>query len=108
MSNFKKQLLAGPYLIWMIGFILLPLVMIVYYALTNSDGQFTLQYITAITTETNLNAIGLSLKLSIICTLICLLLAYPLAMILNKIRAFPAPKSLAASIQSRLIRTMEL
>lgn len=83
MSNFKKQLLAGPYLIWMIGFILLPLVMIVYYALTNSDGQFTLQYITAITTETNLNAIGLSLKLSIICTLICLLLAYPLAMILN-------------------------
>ena len=83
MSNFKKQLLAGPYLIWMIGFILLPLVMIVYYALTNSDGQFTLQYITAITTETNLNAIGLSLNLSIICTLICLLLAYPLAMILN-------------------------
>lgn len=83
MSNFKKQLLAGPYLIWMIGFILLPLVMIVYYALTNSDGQFTLQYITAITTETNLKAIGLSLKLSIICTLICLLLAYPLAMILN-------------------------
>ena len=68
MSNFKKQLLAGPYLIWMIGFILLPLVMIVYYALTNSDGQFTLQYITAITTETNLNAIGLSLKLSIICS----------------------------------------
>lgn len=83
MSNFKKQLLAGPYLIWMIGFILLPLVMIVYYALTNSDGQFTLQYIAAITTETNLKAIGLSLKLSIICTLICLLLAYPLAMILN-------------------------
>ena len=88
MSNFKKQLLAGPYLIWMIGFILLPLVMIVYYALTNSDGQFTLQYITAITTETNLNAIGLSLKLSIICTLICLLLAYPLAMILKKYSSF--------------------
>ncbi len=83
MNNFKKQLLAGPYLIWMIGFILLPLVMIVYYALTNSDGQFTLEYLAAITTSTNLTAIGLSLKLSIICTLICLLLAYPLAMILN-------------------------
>ena len=56
MSNFKKQLLAGPYLIWMIGFILLPLVMIVYYALTNSDGQFTLQYIAADRKSTRLNS----------------------------------------------------
>ena len=86
MSNFKKQLLAGPYLIWIIGFILLPLIMIVYYALTNDNGSFTLEYIAAITTETNLNAIGLSLKLSIICTVICLLLAYPLAMILNNMQ----------------------
>ena len=86
MSNFKKQLLAGPYLIWIIGFILLPLIMIVYYALTNDNGSFTLKYIAAITTETNLNAIGLSLKLSIICTVICLLLAYPLAMILNNMQ----------------------
>ena len=86
MSNFKKQLLAGPYLIWIIGFILLPLIMIVYYALINDNGSFTLEYIAAITTETNLNAIGLSLKLSIICTVICLLLAYPLAMILNNMQ----------------------
>lgn len=41
MSNFKKQLLAGPYLIWMIGFILLPLVFILYYAITAADGSFT-------------------------------------------------------------------
>ena len=86
MSNFKKQLLAGPYLIWIIGFILLPLIMIVYYALTNDNGSFTLEYVAAITTETNLNAIGLSLKLSIICTVICLLIAYPLAMILNNMQ----------------------
>ena len=86
MSNFKKQLLAGPYLIWIIGFILLPLIMIVYYALINDNGSFTLEYIAAITTETNLNAIGLSLKLSIICTVICLLLAYPLAMILDNMQ----------------------
>ena len=86
MSNFKKQLLAGPYLIWIIGFILLPLIMIVYYALINDNGSFTLEYIAAITTETNLNAICLSLKLSIICTVICLLLAYPLAMILNNMQ----------------------
>lgn len=41
MSNFKKQLLAGPYLIWMIGFILLPLVFILYYAITAGGRRFT-------------------------------------------------------------------
>ena len=41
MNNDKKKsvaigraLLSGPYLIWMIGFILLPLVFILYYAIT--------------------------------------------------------------------------
>ena len=43
MSKIKKQLLAGPYLIWIIGFIILPLFMIVYYAFKSSDGGFTFE-----------------------------------------------------------------
>ena len=83
MRKFKQQFLAGPYLIWIIGFILLPLIMILYYAFTNGDGSFTLSYITAIADETNRKAMGLSLRLGIICTIVCLVLSYPLAMILN-------------------------
>lgn len=83
MAKLKKQLLAGPYLIWIIGFIVLPLFMIVYYAFGLNDGGFTLEYVGKITTRTNISAILLSLKLGVICTVICLLLAYPLAMILN-------------------------
>ena len=45
MRKFKQQFLAGPYLIWIIGFILLPLIMILYYGFTNGDGSFTLSYI---------------------------------------------------------------
>ena len=45
MSKIKKQLLAGPYLIWIIGFIILPLFMIVYYAFKSSDGGFTFEYV---------------------------------------------------------------
>ena len=86
MRKFKQQFLAGPYLIWIIGFIVLPMVMILYYAFTNSDGGFTFEYIAAITSATNLSAIGLSLKLGIICTVICLVLSYPLAMILNNMQ----------------------
>ena len=86
MSKFKQQLLAGPYLIWIIGFIILPMVMILYYAFTNSNGSFTVEYIAAIATETNRKAIFLSLKLGVICTLVCLVLSYPLAMILNNMQ----------------------
>lgn len=86
MSKFKQQFLAGPYLIWIIGFIILPMVMILYYAFTNSDGSFTVEYIAAIATETNRKAIFLSLKLGVICTLVCLVLSYPLAMILNNMQ----------------------
>lgn len=84
--NNKKHLLAGPYLVWIIGFIVLPLFMIIYYAFTNSDGAFTLDYITAITDSTNIKSIILSLELGITCTIICLLLSYPLAMILNMLQ----------------------
>jgi spermidine/putrescine transport system permease protein len=83
MNKLKRQLLAGPYLVWIIGFIVLPLLMIVYYAFTNSEGEFTFSYITAIASGSNLTALGLSLELGVACTVICLLLAYPLAMILN-------------------------
>ena len=65
MSKIKKQLLAGPYLIWIIGFIILPLFMIVYYAFKGSDGGFTFEYVAAIAQHTNIKALLLSLRLGI-------------------------------------------
>ncbi len=86
MNRFKRQLLAGPYLVWIIGFILLPVIMILYFALTNSAGSFTFANILAIGDPINRKALFLSLKLAVICTLICLVLSYPLAMILSRLR----------------------
>ena len=80
--NSHKKLLAGPYLIWAAAFILIPLAMIFYYGLTGEDGGFTLSNLLAIGTRENFKALGLSLILSIISTAVCLILAYPLAMIL--------------------------
>lgn len=76
--------LSFPYILWMIGFIILPLIMIVYYGLTGKENNFTLENIALITDPKNLKALLLALRLSVISTLICLLLAYPLAMILSK------------------------
>lgn len=79
----NKKSLSGPYLMWMIGFIIIPLVMIVIYGLTNQSGAFTLSNVISISTPEHAKALWLSLELSLISTLICLMLAYPLAMILR-------------------------
>jgi spermidine/putrescine transport system permease protein len=76
--------LSFPYILWMAGFIIIPLIVILYYGMTTNDKRFTLVNIGAILNPINLRALRLALELSIISTVICLLLAYPLAMILNK------------------------
>lgn len=81
---FGVKWLSFPYLIWMVGFIIIPLIMIVYYGLTAQEGGFTLKNVSLITDPINRKALLLALELSVISTLICLLLAYPLAVILNK------------------------
>lgn len=81
----SKKWLSGPYLFWAISFIIIPLVMILYYGLTNKGGSFTFENILQITTQTNVKALVLALLLSIVSTIICLILAYPLAMILNQL-----------------------
>ncbi len=87
MKNKKlNSLMASPYIIWSIAFIIIPLIMVFYYGLTDKDGAFTLENITAITTPEHMKALGIALLLSLISTIICLLLAYPLAMILANMK----------------------
>ena len=78
----NRKILAGPYLFWAMSFIIIPLLMILYYGLTDKNGSFPLNNLSQMTTPENLKALGLALLLSFISTLICLVLAYPLAMIL--------------------------
>lgn len=78
-----KKWLTLPGVIWMIGFTVIPLIMIAIYAFTGSDGSFTWSNLAAITTPENVKALLLSLKLSLICTAVCIVLAYPLALILK-------------------------
>lgn len=81
--NIGKPIYAGPYIVWIIGFIILPVIAVLYYALTDWSGAFTLSNLTAIAEPIHLKSLWLSLKLGVICTIICLILSYPLAMILQ-------------------------
>ena len=76
----KNKLPAAPYLVWMIVFILVPLIMVAYFAFTDKDGHFTLDYVSNVAQYTPIFV--RSIWLALISTVICLLIAYPLAYIL--------------------------
>ncbi len=81
----KRKLLAAPYLVWMVIFIVLPLLMILYYAFTDASGGDTILSFKHMEKTLNpiyINALMKSFLYAGISTLICFVLAYPLALIL--------------------------
>ena len=77
-----NRLMAAPYLFWSAAFIIIPLCMIFYYGLTDRSGAFTFENVAAISSPEHMKALITALVLSLISTVVCLALAYPLAMIL--------------------------
>lgn len=75
-----SRLAGAPYLVWAALFIIVPLGMVAYYAFTDSEGAFTLANITEISKYTD--TFILSIWLGLLATVICLLIAYPLAYIM--------------------------
>ena len=82
----NKKTLAFPYIFWSVAFIVIPLCMVFYYGLTDNTGAFTFANIATIATAEHSKALLLSIELSLVSTLICFLLAYPLAMILSAMK----------------------
>ncbi len=81
-----RALFLSPFAIWSVIFVLLPLGLVVWYGLTDAAGSFTLENITVIARWEYLKALGLSVLLALIATAVCLLLAYPLCLILAEKR----------------------
>lgn len=78
----NRKTLSFPYIFWAVAFILIPLCMVFYYGLTDKTGAFTFENIATIVTQEHAKALLISIRLSLISTVICFFLAYPLAMIL--------------------------
>lgn len=87
-----QKLIAAPYILWMIIFIIVPLAMVAYFALTNQDGAFTLENIKSVGQYGNIFI--KSIWLAAIATLICLVIAYPAAYIFSR---------MGTSVQSTLL-----
>ncbi len=81
-NKLTDRLLSAPYLLWEAIFIIVPLGMVFYYGLTDRFGAFTMENVVAIMGAEHAKALWLSIALSLASTVVCFLLAYPLAMIL--------------------------
>lgn len=79
----KQSLISSPYIIWVIGFTVLPLLVIFRYAFTDSNGNFTFKNVFATFDMIHMKAIIYSLGIALGCTVICVLLSYPLVMALR-------------------------
>ena len=88
---FKRSYLSFPYALFLVLFVILPILIIVLYAFTETvyaaDGTESLTFswaalVSFFTSTTKLNVLVVSLFLGILNTLICLLIGYPLAYLL--------------------------
>ena len=83
--SIDRRALAIPYLIFLVLFVILPLVVILYYGFTDSNGHFSLSNFAAFFCNSKtMGTLVYSLVIGILVTFICLLLAYPVAYILAK------------------------
>ena len=80
--RFQRKYLCIPYWLFLILFVILPILLIVYYAFTDGDGYFTFDALINFFSSTNkLNVFLTSLLFGVMNTIICLVIGYPIAYI---------------------------
>ncbi len=96
------KIAIAPYSVWSLLFVLVPLIFVAYYAFTDNNFNFTTANLSRFFTETGtvtandgtktevrkyLLIFWRSLKLALISTAICLVMAYPIAFIMSRAKA---------------------
>lgn len=83
--RFNRSQLCIPYAVFLTAFVIAPLFVIVYYAFTDGQGQFTFSnFINFFTSTNTLGTLLYSFALAVVTTLVCLVIAYPTAYILAR------------------------
>ncbi len=83
--HFSRKTLCIPYAVFLIFFVIIPMLVIVFYAFTDKNMHISLgNFIRFFSDPTKLSTIVYSLVIALITTVICLLIAYPVAYILAR------------------------
>ncbi len=83
-NSLGQRLLGAPYVVWAALFILIPMVIVIYYAFTDANGAFTFANVAKL--KEYKEVFWLSIEYSFIATVICLLVAYPFAYLMSRKR----------------------
>ena len=83
--RFSRKQLGIPYALFLLLFVVAPLFVIIYYAFTNGEGQFTIANLQGFFTDPNtIGTLFYSFMLAVVTTVVCLLLAYPISYVLAR------------------------
>lgn len=83
--RFSRKHLGIPYAAFLLVFVIVPLVLILYYAFTDSNGSFTFgNFADFFSRSSNLYVLLISFALALLTTVVCLIIAYPVAYILSR------------------------
>lgn len=85
-KSFIERAAAYPHIVWSVLFIIAPLIFVVYYTFTDADGAFTTENVERMFTSNYVLIFVNSVCLALIATVICLLIAYPLAYIFSRMK----------------------
>ena len=75
---------AAPHIVWAVLFIIAPMIFVVYYAFTDSQGDFTFSNIGELFQASYLEILLRSVCFAFLATVICLVIAYPIAYFMSK------------------------
>lgn len=73
---------AAPHIVWSVMFIIAPMLFVLWFAFTDSEGNFSLSNITGLSQYGNVFI--LSIAFALIATVLCLIVGYPLAYFMAK------------------------
>ena len=83
--SFFERAAAAPYLLWSLLFIIAPLLFVLYFAVTDRNGNFTLENLLSLSSYSQ--TFVMSIGFSLIATTVCFLIGYPLAYCMSRTSA---------------------
>ena len=85
MPRFSRKTLCIPYCVFLIFFVILPMLVIFIYAFTDKNMNFSFgNFVKFFSDPTKLSTIVYSFVIAIVTTAVCLIIAYPVALILAR------------------------
>lgn len=77
-----QRMAAAPHIVWMILFIVAPMLFVLFFAFTDSEGNFSFSNILSLSQYSNVFI--LSIAFALIATVVCLIIGYPLAYFMSR------------------------